>query len=414
MNKTKHYLKIVISGHVDHGKSTLIGRLFYDTDSIPEEKIKEIKEVCRQLGREMEFSFVMDNLQEEREQSITIDTAQTFFKTPKREYVIIDAPGHKEFIKNMITGASQAEAGVLIVSAKEGAEEQTKRHAYILKMLDLKQILVVINKMDLVDYKRQKFNKVKKQIEAFLKKLNLKPTFIIPISAAKGDNIAKKSKKMKWHKGKTLLSSLDSFKESKKITKAPLRFLVQDIYPINQKRILVGRVESGTIKKGQKVLILPSKETAKIKSIEVFMKKPTSASAGQSIGITLEEDLFIERGAVICTQKDQPKVTDEISANVFWMSKKDLKRGERIIIKNVTQETEGEIKTISNKIDSSTFKKISAQARILKNNEVGEVKIKIDEPIAIDDPNQIKETGRIILERDMIACGAGLINIEEK
>lgn len=411
MVKTKQYLKIVIVGHVDHGKSTLIGRLFYDTDSIPKEKIKEIQEVCRQLGRQMEFSFVMDHLQEEREQSITIDTAQTFFKTPKREYVIIDAPGHKEFIKNMITGASQAEAGVLIVSAKEGVEEQTKRHAYILKMLDLKQIIVVINKMDLVSYQKNKFEKVKKQIVAFLKKLDLKPTFIIPISASKGDNIAKKSRNMKWYKGKTLLSSLDSFKASKKIINTPLRFLVQDIYPIDQKRILVGRVESGLIRKGQKAIVLPSGEQTKIKSIEIFMKKPTSASAGQSIGLTLEDDLFIERGAVICTSKNQPKITNNLTVSLFWMSKKDLRKGERITLKNVTQETEAEIKNIKNKIDSSTLKKISSQSRILKNNEVGEINIETDEPIAIDDPNEIKETGRIVLERDMTTCGAGLIKI---
>ena len=206
------YMKIVIVGHVDHGKSTLIGRLFFDTGCLPEEKIEEVRKTCEALGRDMEFAFVMDHLEEERSQGVTIDTAQTFFNTDKRSYVIIDAPGHKEFIKNMITGASQAESAILIVDAEEGVREQTKRHAYILSLLGLDQVIVVINKMDLVNYKEETFNKLKDDVTAFLSSIKIKPSFVIPISAKEGDLVAKKLGRMEWYKGPTVLQALDAFK----------------------------------------------------------------------------------------------------------------------------------------------------------------------------------------------------------
>ncbi|MFV1950885.1 MAG: GTP-binding protein, partial [Nitrospinota bacterium] len=251
---TDNKLKIVIVGHVDHGKSTLIGRLFYDTDSLPPDKIEEIQRTCEELGREMEFAFLLDHLQEEREQGVTIDTAQTFFKTDTREYVIIDAPGHKEFLKNMITGASQAEAAVLIVDAMEGLQEQTKRHAYILDMLGLKQVVVVINKMDLVDFKEKRFEEVKSSLVTFLDSINIKPSSFIPISAKEGYNVAKKADIMGWYNGFTLLEALDTLNNQKSPVGKALQFPVQDVYKIGDKRILVGRIENGRIAKGQQVI----------------------------------------------------------------------------------------------------------------------------------------------------------------
>ena len=218
--KQKEHMKIVIVGHVDHGKSTLIGRLLYDTSSLPDGFIEEIKKTCEMLGRELEFAYVLDSLEEEREQNITIDTTQTFFKTKKREYVIIDAPGHKEFVKNMITGASLAEAAILIVSAKEGVQEQTKRHAYILSMLGIKQVIVAVNKIDLIGYKEEIFNSVKGELLKFLDSVKIKPSYVIPISAKEGDNIAKKSEKIRWYSSLTVLEALDAFETEKKATKA--------------------------------------------------------------------------------------------------------------------------------------------------------------------------------------------------
>ncbi len=410
MPQEKKHLKFVITGHVDHGKSTLIGRLFYDTGCLPEDKVKEIKQVCDELGREMEFGFVMDHFQEEREQGITIDTTQTFFKTDKRDYQIIDAPGHKAFLKNMITGASQAEAAILIVDAKEGIQEQTKRHAYILNLLGIRQVIVAINKMDLVDHKQERFEEVNKELEKFLSSINIKPTYIIPISASKGDNIAKKSQKMSWYKGPTILKALDTFIPSKGKINEPLRFPVQDVYKIGDKRIIAGRIESGALKTGDKIVLLPSGNETTISSVEEFNNpSKTEASAGESIGITLEDDHFFDRGEVICKKEEAPKVLDTIKANVFWMSPKSYKKGDKILFRSITQESEAVIESINKRINSSSLETIEEDGNEIKNTEVGEVTIKLDKPLVVDEFNRIQETGRFVLADQYDTVAGGII-----
>jgi len=406
-------MNIVFVGHVDHGKSTLIGRLLYDTNSLPKDKVEEVKKTCEALGKDMEFGFILDHLQEEREQGITIDTCQIFFKTPKRNYVIIDAPGHVEFIKNMITGASQAEAAILIIDANEGVKEQTKRHAYILGMLGLKQIIVLINKMDLVDYKEERFNEVKQDIAIFFEKLNLKPSYTIPVAAKYGDNIAKESKKMAWYKGKTFLSCLDTFKIKEKSSDKALRFPIQDAYKIDDKRIFAGRIESGTIRQGDEITILPQNTKTKVKSVEKFLEKPTMAEAGESIGITTEDPLFIERGNVVC-KGSLPRVTDRIKANVFWMSKKDFNINEMITLKIATQEVSAKIEKIEKKINSSTLEEIKEDIDTLKNNEAGTMIIKTLSPIVADDFNYVPELGRFVFEKNMITCAGGIITKQQE
>ena len=407
-------MDIVFVGHVDHGKSTLIGRLLYDTNSLPKDKIEEVKKTCEALGKDMEFGFILDNLQEEREQGITIDTCQIFFKTPKRNYVIIDAPGHVEFIKNMITGASQAEAAILIIDANEGVKEQTKRHAYILGMLGLKQIIVLINKMDLADYKEERFNEVKQDIALFFEKLNLKPSYTIPVAAKYGENIAKESKKMVWYKGKTFLNCLDTFNIRENSSDKALRFPIQDAYKIDDKRIFAGRIESGTIRQGDEITILPQNTKTKVKSVEKFLEKPTMAEAGESIGITTEDPLFIERGNIVCNGS-LPMVTDRIKANVFWMSKKDFNINEIITLKIATQEVSAKIEKIEKKINSSTLEEIKEDIDTLRNNEVGTMIIKTLSPIVVDDFNYVPELGRFVFEKNMITSAGGIItHIEEK
>ena len=407
-------MNIVFVGHVDHGKSTLIGRLLYDTNSLPPDKVEEVKKTCEALGKEMEFGFILDHLQEEREQGITIDTCQIFFKTDKRNYVIIDAPGHVEFIKNMITGASQAEAAILIIDANEGVKEQTKRHAYILGMLGLKQIIVLINKMDLVDYKEERFNEVKQDIALFFKKLNLKPSYTIPVAAKYGENIAKESKKMIWYKGKTFLSCLDTFKIKEKSSDKALRFPIQDAYKIDNKRIFAGRIESGTIRQGDEITILPQNTKTKVKSVEKFLEKPTMAEAGESIGITTEDPLFIERGNIICHSGNLPRITDRIKANVFWMSKSDFNINELITLKLATQEVSAKIEKIEKKINSSTLEEIKEDIDTLKNNEAGTMIIKTLSPIVADDFNYVPELGRFVFEKNMITCAGGIITKQQE
>lgn len=406
---TDNKLKIVIVGHVDHGKSTLIGRLFYDTDSLPPEKIEEIQRTCEDLGREMEFAFLMDHLQEEREQGVTIDTAQTFFKTDKREYVIIDAPGHKEFLKNMITGASQAEAAILIIDAMEGLQEQTRRHAYILDMLGLKQVIVVINKMDLVDFNEKRFEEVKSSLTTFLDSINIKPSFFIPISAKEGDNVAKKADIMGWYNGFTILEALDTLNNQKSSVGKALQFPVQDVYKIGDKRILVGRIENGRITKGQQVIFLPSQKESIIKSIEVFLEDRTEAQAGESIGVTLIDPLFIERGEIICEKGHQPSMVDKFKANIFWMSQRPMDINERFTIRCATQEMSCTIDTIEKRMDSSSLEIIEKNAAKLLFTEVGSVIIKTKKPIVVENFNEIKELGRFVLVRDNDASAGGIV-----
>jgi len=404
MNNEKENMKIVIVGHVDHGKSTLIGRLLYDTNSLPEGKVEEIKLVCESLGKKFEVGYVLDSLEEERDQNITIDTTQTFFKTNKRDYIIIDAPGHVEFIKNMVTGASQAEAAILIVDAEEGIQEQTRRHAYILKFLGLNQIIVVINKMDLIKYEEKRFNQVKEDLLNFLLNINIKPSIIIPISARDGSNIIKKSKNMQWYNDKTVLESLDTFKNKISLKDKELRLPIQDYYTFD-KRIFVGRIESGKIKQGDEILILPTKEITKVKSIEEFLKDPKEAEAGKSIGITTEDKVFIDRGYVIVKPNEkQPIMTNKIKANIFWMGKTSIKKRERINLRCTTQEVMCEIDSINKIINSSTLE-IKEDKEEINDKEAAEVIIKTEKPIVIENFNNIEEMGRFVLEREDIVAG---------
>jgi sulfate adenylyltransferase large subunit len=402
-------LKFVIVGHIDHGKSTLIGRLLYDTNSLPLDKIEETKLASQRYGRETEFAYFLDHLEEERRQGITIDTTQVFFKTKKRRYVIIDAPGHVEFVKNMITGASQAEAGVLIVDVKEGTREQTRRHAYILSLLGLEQIIVVLNKMDLVGYSKDRFEEAKRIVGDLLDSINIKPLFYIPISALKGQNIVQRSTQLSWFDGPTFLESLDVLKTKLLPQDKPLIFPVQDIYKIENKRIIVGRVEAGRIKKGDTVRVLPQHILTKIKSIELYLENTDWAEAGQSIGLTTKDPVFIERGDIVCSPRREPLLTCEFEANIFWMAKKDFNKREHLRIRCATQESICQIKTIKKRVDSSSLKVIERDTSTLKNLEVAEVSIITEKPIAVKNFLDVQELGRFVLVRDGEVCAGGIV-----
>jgi len=402
-------LSFVIVGHIDHGKSTLIGRLLYDTDSLPPEKVEEIKKASAGQGRQTEFAYLLDHLEEERKQGITIDTTQVFFKTAQRRYVIIDAPGHVEFVKNMITGASQAEAAVLIVDVAEGVKEQTKRHSYMLSLLGIQQVIVVLNKMDLVDFSQDRFNVVKDQIRQFLKSINIAPSLYIPISAINGDNIAVKSEKMDWYTAATFLESLDTLQNKQSPEDKPLLLPVQDVYKIDDKRINAGRVESGVFANAAEIKILPGNQTTKVNSIEKFLEDTDKAVAGECIGFTTVDSVFLERGNVVCLPDTDLVPTDSFEATIFWMSKKPLNINERITIRCATQQTSCKIETIDKAIDSSTLKILAENGDTLKNLEVGQVKIKVKNPIVIKSFNDVQELGRFVLVRDEDICAGGII-----
>lgn len=400
-------LPIVIVGHIDHGKSTLVGRLFYDTGCLPPDKYEDIKRICESMGKEMEFAFVMDNLQEEREGAMTIDIAHTFFKTDKRRYVIIDAPGHKEFLKNMITGSSQAEAALLLLDISRGIQDQTKRHSYILNLIGIKQTAVLINKMDMVDYSEEAFTKTKKEIERVLTDLKITSKYILPISAKMGENVAKKSDKLSWFKGPTVLEALDSF-SSKRIEDRGLRFPVQDIYEVDGQSIAVGRVESGIMRQGEDIYVLPEKKKAKLKEIRKFMQDNLKEAVTEDcVGICVE-GLKLSRGQVV-VDKINSLITNSIHANIFWIIDKDYKLGIPLVCKCATQESKAKIEKIYQRFDSASIDVVEKNAKEIKPAEIAEVEIKIEKPFVVDKFNDIPETGRFVLEHDGHPVAGGII-----
>lgn len=407
--KNNKSLKFVIVGHVDHGKSTLIGRLLYDTNSLPPDRIEEIRNTAKDLGRDAEFAHLLDHLEEERQQGITIETTQVFFKSGNREYVIIDAPGHVEFVKNMMTGASYAEAAVLIIDAKEGVKEQTKRHTYILSLLGIKQIVAVLNKMDVAEYDENTFNRVKKNMEKFLKNLNMEASLFIPISALKGENITRVSGKMPWYKGPTFLEALNILECKEPSETKDLILPVQDVYKVSEKRIAVGRVEAGILKKSERVKILPHNQITEVETIEKFPKESEKAVSGEAIGITTKDRVFLNRGDIVCEEGKEPRFVDSFNASIFWLSKKDFQKGEKLGIKCATQETTCRIEEIKERINSSTLEIIEEKAAKLKNLEAGKVVIKTKKPIAIKTFDDVQELGRFVLVRDENTCAGGIV-----
>jgi len=405
----KEVMRIVIVGHVDHGKSTLIGRLLYDTNSISKEKIAQVLEVSEKQGKGLEFAYILDALEEEQDQNITIDTTQIFFKTGKRDYVIIDAPGHKEFLKNMVSGASYAEAAILIVDAAEGVKEQTKRHAYILSLLGVRQILVAINKMDSVGHSQEKFGQVKKKLSMFLDKLELMPSEVIPISASRGDNVAKHSQNTPWYNGPTILEALDSLIKTRELEDRPFRLPVQDVHKFDGKRVIVGRVESGHVKQGDAVCFSPSGGISRVKSIEVYGKKPSRAEAGESIGITLEDQIFVDRGEVASHESEKPTVTQSIKTNVFWMGKEPLSVGKRYLLKLTTQEVSCTVSTVLRRINSSTLETVEENSQKLFDTEVGELILLTRKPIAVDLFDIVPTLGRFVIVDAHRVAGGGII-----
>ena len=404
-------LKIVIVGHVDHGKSTFIGRLFYDTGALPDGKYEQLVAVAQRRGVPFEWANLMDGLQAERDQNITIDTAQIWFRTKKRQYVIIDAPGHKEFLKNMITGAANAEAALLLIAANEGIQEQSRRHGYLLQMLGIRQIAVLVNKMDLVEHSDKVFKKIEDDYRVFLKNLGIEPKLFIPIAAKHGDNIASPSKNMPWYRGKTVLDALDDFTPHELPKDLPLRLPLQDVYRFDDRRILAGRIESGTLKVGDRLLFSPRNKISTVKSIERW-NAPASdaASAGESIGITLTEQIFVERGQVASHEEHAPIETDVFNAKLFWMGRQHLEIGKPYKLKLTTQEIECRVQSIEKIIDASTLGEVEKGRTYVARNDVAELTIRSRTPIALDNYDRIATTGRfVIVDRNEVS-GGGIVH----
>ncbi|MBV8375862.1 MAG: adenylyl-sulfate kinase [Verrucomicrobia bacterium] len=406
-----HALRIVIVGHVDHGKSTLVGRLLHDTGSLPEGKFEQIQAVCRRRGMPFEWAFLMDSLQAERDQNITIDVSQIWFRSETRSYVIIDAPGHKEFLKNMVTGAASAGAALLLIAANEGVQEQSKRHAYLLSMLGVNQVLVLVNKMDLVDYSESIFLQIEKEYREFLERLGIQPVRFIPISARDGLNLVEPSNEVaSWYSGPTLLRALDRLPVPNAESNGPLRFAVQDVYRFDERRIIAGRIESGTLRVGDHIVFSPNHKTSSVASIERWNAPlKDTASAGESVGLILTEPIFIERGHIGSHETDVPIEAKRFRARIFWMGDKPFSIGKRYNVKLLTQEIECQLVSVDRGIDATSLETVAGLRLSVAKNEVAEVTIQARSPLVMDNHDKVDTSGRFVVVDERDVAGGGII-----
>ncbi len=406
-------IRIVIVGHVDHGKSTLIGRLLSETGSLPDGKLEQLMAVSARRGMAFEWSFLLDALQTERDQGITIDTSQIRFRTPARDFVLIDAPGHTEFLRNMITGAAQADAALLLVEAVEGVREQTLRHAYLLHLLGIRQVVVLINKMDRVAYEHGRFKEIEAEMAAQLAGLGLRPAAVIPISARHGDGVVARSASMSWYQGPTVVEALDRFAPARVATALPLRLPVQAVYKFDDRRIVAGRLQSGRIAAGDEIAVAPSGRRAVVRSIETWPvngDEPSEAGAGQSVGITLDRELFIARGDMITRPEHPAPWGRRLRARIFWLHDVPLAVGTNVTVRIGTAEVAGTIAGIANTLDpGDMLRPALADGGQVGQNHVGEVEIALSGAVVADLYESNPRTGRVVLEIGGRIAGGGLV-----
>jgi len=397
---------VAFVGHVDHGKSTLIGRLLYDTGAVSPQRLDEIG--ITHDGEGAEFAHLLDYLKEEREQGITIDTAQVFFQTATRDYVFIDAPGHREFIKNMMTGASEADAAMLLVDAAEGVGRQTWRHAFLLSLLGVEQCVVIINKMDLVGFEQERFDALRESLLELLAKVGLSRATVIPASAKLGDNVAIPSDKMPWYDGPVVLEAIECLTVPE-TAQLPMRFSIQDTYDFDGLRIHAGRVESGVLHVGDVARVLPDGFDVTIESIRRFPGDSSVAEAGTCIGVTLPQAEKIHRGQVLSDPGDLPVSTTAFSARLFWLAKEPLHKGDAFTVRVACQEGPCTVSRIHQRVDTATLDVVEEEADHLEANEVGQMDLVLKSPIVLEKVTRNPTLGRIILERTGDVVGAGVI-----
>lgn len=401
-------VNVVLVGHVDHGKSTLIGRLLYDSESIKDERVEEIQKLAEEYKRRFEFAYFLDSFEDELKEERTIDTVSLMFKSKLNYYTITDVPGHKEFIKNMLTGASHADVAVLVVSADEGVQEQTRRHMFLLRMLGINQVFVVVNKMDAVDYKKERFETVKNQISELLNSFDYaaEKMLFIPASAMEGDNIYRRSEGMEWYEGPTLIEALDGVTQEGK--EKTLRFVVQDVYEVKGEKTIAGRVESGMLRRGDEMVFEPSGVKGKIEELKVFGGELKEAKAGDSIGVIINfNDEGVRRGDVGGLIGNPPKPTKEFLGEAVLLGK-ELKKGETLELRCGTAKVGCEIKEIKEKIDSETGAVIERNPEEINEHDAATIAF-ATEPVVVEKFVEIPELGRFVLVKNSKNIGAGVV-----
>ena len=409
-------LRFTTAGSVDDGKSTLIGRLLYDSKSIFKDQLDTIKETSIRRGDDhVDLALLTDGLRAEREQGITIDVAYRYFHTPKRKFIIADTPGHIQYTRNMVTGASTANLAIVLIDARNGVFEQTLRHSYIASLLQIPHIIVAINKMDLVDYSQEVFNKIRKDFDAFSHKLNIPDVHFVPISALKGDNVVNRSKNMDWYEGSTLMYMLENISITNDLNYKDARFPVQYVVrPQNDKyhdyRGYAGRVASGIFKTGDNISVLPSGFNSTIKSIEMLNGKLDKASAPQAVTLTLDDDIDISRGDMIVKIDNQPTVSQDVEIMICWFNSKPLLNRGKFIIKHTTNETKCMVREISFKMDINTLEQ-NFDDKNIDMNDIAKIKIRTSKPLFFDSYSKNRHTGSIVLidEHTNETVAAGMI-----
>ncbi|QWG03963.1 GTP-binding protein [Flammeovirga yaeyamensis] len=390
-------LRFTTAGSVDDGKSTLIGRLMYDTKAIFEDQLEAIEKSSQSRGDEnVNLALLTDGLKAEREQGITIDVAYRYFATPKRKFIIADTPGHIQYTRNMVTGASTANLAIILVDARNGVVEQTKRHTFIASLLKIKHIVVAVNKMDLVDYSEEQFNKIKADFLAFSEKIGIEDIRFIPISALKGDNVVDNSTQTPWYASGSLLENLEKVEIDQDLDLVNGRFPIQRVVKTDDFNGFAGRVDGGIVKVGDEVVAFPSKETAKIKSIETMDGSIEEAFPPMSVVITLDKELELKRGDMIAKADNQPSEVDSINATVCWMNQNGLSVGGKYLLKHTTTEVEATVTAVVDKLDINTMEHISTDSG-LQMNEIGEISISLSSAIVSDSYKTNRATGSLIL-----------------
>lgn len=421
MARSKPHLNLVFIGHVDHGKSTTVGRLMFDSGNVPEQAMRKLKEKAAELGKSgFEFAFVMDGLKEEQERGVTIDLAHKKFESEKYDFTIIDAPGHRDFVKNMITGASQADAAVLVVAANDGINAQTKEHIFLSRTLGVEQLIVGINKMDIsgVDYKEERFNKVKEEVTTLAKSVGYKPDLIqfIPIASLKGDNIAKASENMSWHKGPTLLGAIDNLKEVNLPSDLDLRMPIQDVYNITGIGVVpVGKVATGKLKLGQKLIAMPGRDgkgvKGELKTIEMHHEQHQEAQPGDNVGISVrgfgKKD--VARGDVLGPADNPPTVAEEFTAQMVVLNHPSvITVGYTPVFHIHTAQVACQVVKIDKKLNPKTGETMEENPDFIKNGDAAIVTLRPVQPLVIETQKEFPHMSRFAIRDSGSTVAAGM------
>jgi bifunctional enzyme CysN/CysC len=407
-------MNIVIGGHVDHGKSTIIGRLLADTGSLPEGKLDQVRALCERTARPFEYAFLLDALRDERAQGITIDAARVFFKTASRDYIIIDAPGHVEFLKNLITGAARAEAALLVIDASEGIRENSRRHAYMMAMLGIRHLVVLVNKMDLVGFDRGTFESIRSACTGFLEQLDVRPAAFIPVSGRQGDNVASRSGATAWYEGPIVLDALDAFPADPPDPDRPFRMPVQDVYKFtsrdDDRRIVAGTVASGSVRAGDEVVFYPSGKRGVIRTFERFNgSAPGAVSAGEACGFTLQDQIYVARGEVACRKtQDAPEVGSRFRASLFWLGRKPLLTGKDYLLKLGSARVTMRVEAIDRVIDGSDLSVATGRTRV-DRHEVADCVVTCTRALAFDAAGRVPRMSRFVIVDDYEIAGGGIV-----